>query len=467
MALRAKKTAAKKTRAKKSTAKKTAVKKSTPKKTAPAKSGRPAKSRKPAQSKISVSPVRGGVTAPIGFKAAGIRAGIKSARKPDFAAIVSDPPAAAAGAFTKNAIRASSVDWCAGILPAPDISAIVCTSGCANACTGPKGIHDNATVASLTAAALKTWPKRVLTASTGTIGKYLPVNRIKTAMPKLISALSEKHSGGTDFAQAIMTTDLEKKESAVRVKCGKGSFTIGGVAKGSGMIHPNMATMLCFITTDAEIDEKLLDKIVKRVVDRTFNNLTVDGDTSTNDMVLVMANGASGILVRRAIALANPEARKAQQMIPVDAFEEALFAVCNDLCKKIAADGEGATKRVEINISGARTEAEAKLAAKAVANSNLTKCALFGNDPNWGRIACAVGYSGAQISKKLMSIKLCGIKVFENLLPVPFDADKLHTLLKKKVVNVDVDLGMGKVGAVAHTCDLSYDYVKINAEYHT
>jgi glutamate N-acetyltransferase/amino-acid N-acetyltransferase len=403
----------------------------------------------------------------MGFKAAGIRAGIKSARKTDLAAIVSDVPATAAGAFTNNAIRASSVDWCAGILPSSTVSAIVCNSGCANACTGPKGIHDNATVASLTAAALRIWPKHVLTASTGMIGKFLPISRIKTAMPKLISALSDKQAAGTAFAQAIMTTDLEKKESAVRVKCGKGSFTIGGVAKGSGMIHPTRATMLCFITTDAEIDENLLDKIVKRVVDRTFNNLTVDGDTSTNDMVLVMANGVSGVLVRRAIALANPKARKAQQMVPVDAFEEGLFAVCNDLCKKIAADGEGATKRVEVNVSGARTEKEAKLAAKAVANSNLTKCALFGNDPNWGRIACAVGYSGAQFSKKLMSIKLCGVKVFENLQPVPFDVDKLHTLLKKKVVSVDIDLGMGKVGAIAHTCDFSYDYVKINAEYHT
>jgi glutamate N-acetyltransferase/amino-acid N-acetyltransferase len=457
-------------RTKKSTAKKSASKKSAPKKTASkkptaAKSGRPAK--KTAQMKISVSPVRGGVTAPTGFRAAGIKAGIKSARKTDLAAVVSDVPAAAAGTFTKNAIRASSVDWCAGILPSPAVSAIVCNSGCANACTGPKGVHDNATVASLAAAALRIWPKQVLTASTGMIGKFLPVSRIKSAIPKLISSLSDKQTGGTAFAQAIMTTDIEKKEFAVSVKCGKESFTIGGVAKGSGMIHPNMATMLCFITTDAKIDEKLLDIIVKRVVDRTFNNLTVDGDTSTNDMVLVMANGTSGVLVKKTDGRTNPEMQKAQHIVPIDAFEEGLFAVCDDLCKKIAADGEGATKRVEISVSGAKTEADAKLAAKAVANSNLTKCALFGNDPNWGRIACAVGYSGAQFSKKLMSIKLCGVKVFENLQPVSFDAPKLHAMLKKKVVSVDIDLGVGKGGAVAQTCDFSYDYVKINADYHT
>jgi glutamate N-acetyltransferase/amino-acid N-acetyltransferase len=267
-----------------------------------------------------------------------------------------------------------------------------------------------------------------------------------------------------------MTTDLARKESAVRVKIGGGSFTIGGAAKGSGMIQPNMATMLCFITTDAKIDAKLLDAIVKRVVNRTFNNLTIDGDTSTNDMVLVMANGASGVEVKRGTGRMKPapqSERRESYSNTAEVFEDALFAVCNDLCKKIAADGEGATKRVEIHIKRARTEEEAKRAAKAVANSKLAKCALFGNDPNWGRIACAVGYSGAQFSKKQMSIKLCGVKVFANLQPVEFDAEKLHQLLQKKVVKIEIDLGMGMVDAVAHTCDLSYDYVKINAEYHT
>jgi glutamate N-acetyltransferase/amino-acid N-acetyltransferase len=283
----------------------------------------------------------------------------------------------------------------------------------------------------------------------------MPIDRINAAMPKLAASLSTAIAGGASFAGAIMTTDLVKKEAAVRVECGAGAFMIGGAAKGSGMIQPNMATMLCFITTDAAIDGALLDAVVKRVVNRTFNNLTVDGDTSTNDMVLVMANGASGVVI------------KGRGSAALKAFEEGLFTVCNDLCKKIAADGEGATKRVEINVKGAKTEEDARLAAKAVANSNLTKCALFGNDPNWGRIACAVGYSGARFSKQKMSIKLCGVQVFKNLQPVEFDKKKLHLLMKKKVVGIDIDLGIGAKETTAHTCDFSYDYVKINAEYHT
>ena len=214
-----------------------------------------------------------------------------------------------------------------------------------------------------------------------------------------------------------------------------------------------MATMLAFITTDAAISASKLDKILKRVVDQTFNNLTVDGDTSTNDMVLVLANGASGAKIATGSDLAL--------------FETALFTVCNDLCKKIAADGEGATKRVEVTVCNAKNEHDARLAAKAVAGSNLTKCALFGNDPNWGRIACAVGYSGAHFSKEKMTILLCGVPVFRDLQPVTFDEKKLHALLKRKVVDINIDLGLGKSATIAHTCDFSYDYVKINAEYHT
>jgi glutamate N-acetyltransferase/amino-acid N-acetyltransferase len=214
-----------------------------------------------------------------------------------------------------------------------------------------------------------------------------------------------------------------------------------------------MATMLAFICTDASIEPELLDRTVKQTVNRTFNNLTVDGDTSTNDMVLVLANGASPVTISSESDLLL--------------FEKALYTVCNDLCKQIAADGEGATKRVEINVTGARNETDAKLAAKAVANSNLTKCALFGNDPNWGRIACAVGYSGAQFSKEKMTIHLCKVPVFKNMQPELFDESSLHNALKSKVVTIDIDLGLGSFSAVAHTCDFSYDYVKINAEYRT
>jgi glutamate N-acetyltransferase/amino-acid N-acetyltransferase len=410
----------------------------------------------PKAATTAVAAVKGGVTAAQGYRAAGVKAGIKASKKPDLAVVVSDRAASAAGTFTRNAIRASSVTRCENLLPASGVRAMLCNSGCANACTGKQGVKDTDATAALVAKALNITPKSVLTASTGVIGKFLPMDKIAAAVPNLVKALSP--TGGGAFAQAIMTTDLAKKESAVKVTVGRRSFTIGGTVKGSGMIHPNMATMLCFITTDAAVTPAVLNGIVKGVVDRTFNNLTVDGDTSTNDMALVMANGASGVEIKGHVAGGKEL---------VAAFEEGLFTVCNDLCKQIAADGEGATKRVEINVTGARSEAEAKAAAKAVATSNLTKCALFGNDPNWGRIACAVGYSGAKFSDTRMSIKLCGIEVFKNLQPVKFDEKKAHTLMKKKVVVIDIDLGVGKKSATAHTCDFSYDYVKINAEYRT
>lgn len=394
---------------------------------------------------------KGGITSASGFIAGGVKSGIKSTGKKDLALLYSETPCSAAGTFTTNAIRASSVDWCEKHLPSPSIHAIICNSGCANACTGEQGIKDTATIALHASGILDIPLDSVLVASTGVIGKLLPLNNINSAIPKLRKALSQH--GGSEFATAIMTTDLKKKESAVQINSGKSSYIIGGCAKGSGMIHPNMATMLAFITTDAKISSANLNKIIKKVVNRTFNNLTVDGDTSTNDMVHVLANGNSK--------------NKVGSQAELTLFEEALFIVCDDLCKHIAADGEGATKRVEIHVRGAASEADARCAAKSIANSNLTKCALFGNDPNWGRIACAVGYSGAAFSKEKMNIGLCGVPVFKNLQPVSFDTLKLHKLLKSKIVKIDIDLGIGKSEAIAHTCDFSYDYVKINAEYHT
>lgn len=401
---------------------------------------------------IKTSPIPGGgITSARGFKAGGIKAGIKSTGKPDLAILLSGRDCSAAGTFTTNAIRASSVDWCEKHLPSKKIRAIICNSGCANACTGDRGIEDTAIMAGIAGLALKVSKDAVLVASTGVIGKYLPLEKIDAAARKLAPKISR--AGGDAFAKAIMTTDTRRKEAAVRLGLSKGGIIIGGCTKGSGMIHPDMATMLAFVTSDAAINPALLKSVVKRVVDRTFNNLTVDGDTSTNDMVLVLANGASGVSIDGSQNLA--------------AFEEGLFVICNDLCKRIAADGEGATKRVEIAVSGAASEADARKAAKAVANSNLTKCALFGNDPNWGRISCAIGYSGALFSKEKMTILLCGVPVFKNLQPVAFDEIKLHRLLKEKVVSIHIDLGTGDKSAIAHTCDFSYDYVKINAEYHT
>lgn len=400
---------------------------------------------------VSIKEIPGGVTTATGFKAGGVKAGIKVTGKPDLALIYSEKACSAAGTFTRNAIRATSVDWCEENLPSAQIHAILCNSGCANACTGDKGRKDTEAMAQLAANVLGVEKKSVLVASTGVIGKPLPIDKIDAALPGLADGLSVE--GGVHFSTAIMTTDTRMKQSAVRIDSPQGVFFIGGTTKGSGMIHPNMATMLAFITTDARIEPQTLNEIVKRTVNRTFNNLTVDGDTSTNDMVLVLANGASDVSVSTSSEL--------------QLFEQALYTICNDLCKQIAADGEGATKRVEINVRGAIDESDAKLAAKSVANSNLTKCALFGNDPNWGRIACAVGYSGAQFSKEKMTILLCGVPVFKNLQPAAFDELNLHNLLKSNVVTIDIDLGMGDGSAVAHTCDFSYDYVKINAEYRT
>jgi glutamate N-acetyltransferase/amino-acid N-acetyltransferase len=399
----------------------------------------------------SIRKISGGVTAAKGFKASGVKAGIKIADRTDLGLLISDTSCAAAGTFTKNAIRASSVDWCSEHLPSSSVRAVVCNSGCANACTGERGEHDTAMTAVLTSKVCDIPTDSVLMASTGVIGKFLPMNKIEKALPEAKNGLSS--DGGTDFAAAIMTTDLAKKESAVQVTTEKGTYSVGGCCKGSGMIHPNMATMLGFITTDIAVPAEFLNPIVKRVVDRTFNNLTVDGDTSTNDMVIVLSNGASGV--------------SALQKEELEVFESALYSICSDLCKMIAADGEGATKRVEIQVRGAASEADAKLAAKSVAGSNLTKCALFGNDPNWGRIACAVGYSEASFSHETMTINLCGVTVFKNLQPVLFDEKELHEKMKEKVIIIEIDLGVGNCTAIAHTCDLTYDYVKINAEYRT
>ncbi|MBN2036522.1 MAG: bifunctional glutamate N-acetyltransferase/amino-acid acetyltransferase ArgJ [Chitinispirillaceae bacterium] len=399
----------------------------------------------------AVVSIPGGITRAKGFRAGGVRAGIKETGNDDLALLVSDRSCTAAGTFTTNAIRASSVDWCETLLPSASIRAIVCNSGCANACTGVRGERDTAVVARLVAAICGTAPEEVLVASTGVIGKFLPMGKISAGLKRLAPQLSGR--SGAQFARAIMTTDTVKKEAAVRCALSGGPVVIGGCCKGSGMIAPSMATMLAFITTDGAVEKERLNAIVKRTVDRTFNNCTVDGDTSTNDMVLVLASGASGVS-----ALCNGD---------LQVFEQGLFSVCNDLCGKIAADGEGATKRVEVLVRGAATEEGARRAAKAVANSTLTKCALFGNDPNWGRIACAVGYSGAAFSREKMSIKLCGVTVFKNLQPVRFDEKKVSRLMKAKAITIDLDLGCGEKTAIAHTCDFSYDYVRINAEYHT
>lgn len=400
--------------------------------------------------------IKGGVTAAKGFYAGAVTAGIKDSKKPDCGLVVSSHPCSAAGAFTTNAVRASSVDWSEKILPTKGVRAVFCNSGNANACTGSRGEADTRKIAENVSALIGSKKETVLVASTGVIGHFMPMEKIEKSIPVLFAnAKVSGAGGGSAFAGAIMTTDTKKKECSYSVKTpSAGTFVIGGCAKGSGMIHPNMATMLSFITTDAAIAPQKLNAIVKKVVDCTFNNLTVDGDTSTNDMVLVLANGRrSGVSVT-----SGPSAA---------AFEQALYAVCDTLCRKIAEDGEGATKRVEIRVYGGASYQDAKRAAKAIANSNLVKTALFGNDPNWGRILCAVGYSGARFSKEKLVLRLCGTTVFRRMRPAAFDPAKLSSRMKGPVVLIEVDLATGKECAIAHTCDLTYDYIKINAEYHT
>jgi len=397
--------------------------------------------------------IDGGIATAGGFSAGGVQAKIKPWNKRDVGLIVSGKPCAAAGAFTTNRVRAACVDWNRGLLPCGAIRAVVCNSGNANACTGKTGVRDVAETARLFGRACAVDERSVLVASTGVIGRFMPMEKIRAAAGPLAADAAATKAAGRRFAESIMTTDLKRKECAVSVTAGGRRYTVGGCAKGSGMIHPNMATMLAFITTDARIAPSRLDAALKRVVDRTFNNLTVDGDTSTNDMVLVLANGCSGAAIATASALLQ--------------FEEALFQVCNALCAKIAEDGEGATKRVEVRVKGGTSFADARKAAKAVAGSNLVKTAVFGNDPNWGRISCAVGYSGAQFSESGIRISLCGVPVFKALRPLPFKAAQLSRRMKKSPVIIDIDLGAGPYEAVAHTCDLTYGYIKINAEYTT
>jgi len=402
--------------------------------------------------KSNFQPVKGGVTAASGFSASGIKAGIKTTGMPDLGIIYSKASCKAAGVFTTNAVRAACVNWSERLLPSETVRAVCCNSGNANACTGKRGTKDVMATAGSLATLLKIKKASVLVASTGVIGEFLPMDKVKQSLPGLVSALSDKK--GNEFARAIMTTDTKVKEYAVRVAFSKGTGIIGGCAKGAGMIHPDMATMLGFITTDINISTRLLDRILKRAATMTFNNLTVDGDTSTNDMVLILANGCSGISIKKKKDIAL--------------FEEALFEVCNTLCAQIAEDGEGATKRIEINVTGGRSYNDCKRAAKAVANSNLVKTAIFGNDPNWGRILCAIGYSGARFSQNKITIHLCNIPVYKNAGPAPFHKKRMIAALKKKMVPIDIDLGYStKTCAVAHTCDLTYDYIKINAEYHT
>ena len=398
--------------------------------------------------------IEGSVTAPEGFEAAGIACGIKTQEGvKDLALICSEVPASAAATMTRNRVKGSPLKVTAEHLTDGRAQAIVANSGNSNACTGEQGVKDARRMAELTASCLRIRTEDVLVSSTGVIGHLLPMEAVDAGIRRIAPLLSPDR--GDDAARAIMTTDLTPKGIAVEVELSDGVIRIGGICKGSGMIAPNMATMLSFLTTDAQVEPGLLRRCLRDAVERSFNMMTVDGDTSTSDTVILLANGASGCAP---LTEGTEDLRR---------FEEALQFVTVDLAKKIAGDGEGATKFVTIRVSGARTFEDAKTVGKSVANSNLVKTALFGADPNWGRIVCAAGYSGAEVEPELLRVSLGDVRVFERGIGTAFDQEAARRILLESEITIAIDLGQGRETAEVYTCDLSYDYVKINAEYTT
>ena len=394
--------------------------------------------------------IDGTIASPLGFSADGLHAGFKK-KKLDFGWIVSEVPASVAGVYTTNkVIAAPLLVTKASIQKSKKLQAIVVNSGVANSCTGQQGLDAAYEMQRLTAQKLKIEPDLVGLASTGVIGEQLPMDALKNGLSQiLVSGKAE------DFAEAILTTDTCTKTCVVTEEFGSDLVTMAGVAKGSGMIHPNMATMLAFITCDANISSATLQKALSQHVETTFNQITVDGDTSTNDMVLVMANGC----------------RQNEEILPdteeFEKFSKMLRYLMADLAKKIAKDGEGATKLIEVNVRHAKDEQSGRMIAKSVVGSSLVKTAIFGQDPNWGRILAAIGYAGADVSVDNIDIWIEGIPVMQASSPVAFDPEETSDAMAGELLTLTIDLHDGDAEAQAWGCDLSYDYVKINALYRT
>ena len=397
--------------------------------------------------------VPGGVTAPRGFKAAGVACGIKASGLPDLAVVASDSAAAAAAVFTTNLAQAAPVLVSREHLAGSDghARAIVVNSGCANACTGDEGIAHARAMAQRTASALGCTPRDVLVASTGVIGVKLDMRKVERGIEAAVGSLSP--AAGGDAARAIMTTDPFPKEAAAEIEMARGRFRVGGIAKGSGMIEPLMATMLGFVTTDVEIDPGTLQEALTAAVEQTFNAITVDGECSTNDCVFVLANGASGV-------------RMTSVDLPI--LVDALKAVCQPLAIGIVRGGEGATKLITVRVTGAASDRDARKAARAIANSPLVKTAIHGGDPNWGRLVAVAGRSGAAFSLGGAAVRIGSIVLFADGRPYDERAPEAAAYLQGRDIDVEVDLGTGGAGR-SHmwTCDLSAEYVRINAEYRT
>ncbi len=402
---------------------------------------------------IEYTAIAGGICAPQGFRAAGVKTGIKSQTKEDVAVIWAACTSAAAGMYTLNKMCAAPVTLTKRHLTDGYARAIVVNSGCANACTGEQGLQDALTMVRETARALDLQPSDIAVASTGVIGTFLPMDKVTAGIRQACENLSPQ--GHDSTMRAIMTTDTFVKELAVEFVLDGRVARIDGMAKGAGMIEPNMATMLSFMTTDAAIQPALLKKALQAAVERSFHAITIDGDTSTNDTVLVLANGLAG----------NTLIDKEDELF--DTFSAALEHVCIYLAKLIVRDGEGATKFLEITVQGAADFAGAKLAAKSIANSPLVKTAFFGQDPNWGRIVAAAGYSGAAMEQDKVSLWIGGHKIVENGQGTGFAGEELTKVMAQKDIAVVIDLGAGAASATVWTCDFSYEYVRINGEYTT
>ena len=399
------------------------------------------------------TPVAGGVTAPKGFVAAAVSAGLKKSGRPDVAVLAASRPVPAAAVFTTNLVAAAPVLVSRPHAARGLIRGVVTNSGNANACTGDRGIADARAMVDAAASALGCAPEEVIVASTGVIGVPLPVGLVLPAIVTAVEALDD--ASGDIAANAIMTTDTFPKQTAVSITVDGRVITVGGMAKGSGMIKPNMATMLAYVTTDAPLTREACDAALRAAVGRTFNRITVDSDTSTNDMCVLMASGDAG----------------GQEIAPGDAafapVARAVHLVCGELARMIVRDGEGATKFVEVTVRGAASERDAELAAFAIADSPLCKTAIFGGDANWGRVAMAIGKSGAHVDPGAFDVVFAGILTCEGGTAVPFDEDAAAVALARNEVDIVVDLHVGPASATVWTCDLSYEYVRINGDYRS
>lgn len=399
----------------------------------------------------------GSITSVKGFEASGVVADVKgkATGKKDVAIIYSDVDCVGAGVFTKNLVRSQTIDICKDNLRRNQIRAIVINSGNANACVGKKGYTDAMRMTEITADALNIKKEKVLVSSTGVIGQLMPMDRIEKGIKLAAENLSK--NGGFDASEAIMTTDLVAKNMAVKVMMEGGEeISIAGMAKGSGMIHPNMATMLCYITTDVRIESSILQRILSEITEKTFNMVSVDRDTSTNDSAILLASGK-----------ANNPIIDSENCVDYEILKRGVHYVMEYLAKSIARDGEGATKLIEVDVRNALSFDDAKTVGKSVVTSPLVKTAIYGEDANWGRIITAVGYSGAEIEEASIDITVGDVKVCENGMGILEDETEINKILKKDEVKILIDLKLGNQDAKVWGCDLSYDYIKINADYRT